>query len=85
MESFVERWFSDGDGPALEVWHVAERATFEVRTGGEVLFSSARFVEILRFCMHDEVPSEAIDGELSRFAGPEGAEAIELSPWEPKD
>lgn len=67
MESFVERWYTDGDR-ALDVWFVHAIARFEVRAGDEVLFSSTQFVDVLRWCMHDETPAVTL------------AEAIDLSP-----
>ena len=77
METFVERWFTEGDVPAIDVYFVHESARFEVRARGEVVFTCSQFVDVLRFCMRDSAP-ELRSAELR--------ESIEVSaPWEPED
>jgi hypothetical protein len=72
MEFFVERWFRDDEGPALDVWFVEDLGVFEVREGSMVVFRSERMSDVLRFCMRDEPP------ELRP------SEGIDPSPWEPE-
>lgn len=75
--TFVERWYRDGDAP-LEVFFVDELARFEVRAAGDVVFTSAAFVEVLRWCMHGPDARETVLDH-------DQPDALDISPWDERD
>lgn len=73
MRQFIERWYGE-DGVALDVYFDPALARFDVVAGELVVFSHAAFVEILRWCMRDDAPSDDVP-----------ALGVEVSPWDPPE
>ncbi|MBI2391545.1 MAG: hypothetical protein HYV09_18295 [Deltaproteobacteria bacterium] len=74
--TLLERWFREEDDP-LEVLFMEELARFEVRARGEVVFTSAAFVEVLRWCMRGPSETETANGDRP--------DALAVASWDASD